>query len=265
MSNGNANRKPPRDPMCLDDPKLRLYGKPLQEGAYPPSLRVKLIENNPCIEVDCGYKSDKGYPQKIEGPMDPKEFNTLLVLIGRVAAYPNEISFEVENWGYPFIWDNEQKKSIRSKERLVISKTQVAKRADGAVTIALAAKRMPVVEFLFEPGEFHPITQNGQPADVKLTSPMAASGWAEGMRIIYNTNFALKWEEPAYSKQKRLERMANAQNRQNGGGGGGNGGNNFNRNSGGGFQQQQPQAPRQQAPAADFGGGAESFDEDIPF
>lgn len=262
MSNGNTSRKPPRDPMSLDDPKLRLYGKPLQEGAYAPSLRVKLIENNPCLEVDCGFKSDKGYPQKIEGPMDPQAFNTLMTLIEKVAAYPNEISFEMENWGYPFIWDNEQKKSIRSKERLVISKTQVAKRADGAVVIALAAKRMPVVEFLFEPGEFHPITQNGQPAPVKLTSPMAAAGWAQALRDIYNTNFAINWVEPAYAKQKRLERMQNAQNRQNGGGGGSN---NYNRNNGGGGNNyNQQQAPRQQAPAADFDAG-DSFDGDIPF
>lgn len=261
MSNQQQNRKPPRDPMCLDDNKLRLYGKPIQEGAYAPSLRVKKIENNPCIEVDCGFKSDKGYPQKIEAPMDPNVFNALLHLIEKVAAYPNEISFEIENWGYPFIWDSEQKKSVRSKDRLVISKTQVAKRADGAVTITLAAKRMPVVEFVFEPNEFHPIMQNGQVCPLKLSSPVVAAGWAGLMRDVFNTNFTTTWTEPAYAKQKRLERMQQAQQRQNGGGGGG-----YNQRQGGSgnYQNnQQQQAPRQQQPQADFGG--ESFDDDLPF
>lgn len=263
MSNQNQNRKPPRDPMVLDDSKLRLYGKPIQEGAYAPSLRLKKIENNPCFEVDCGFKSDKGYPQKIEAPMDPAVLSTLLVLIEKVAAYPNEISFEIENWGHPFIWDNEAKKSVRSKDRLVISKTQVAKRADGAVTIALAAKRMPVVEFVFEPSEFHPMLQNGQPCALKLSSPTVAAGWAQLVRDVFNTNFTNTWVEPEYAKRKRLERMQNAQNRQQGGGGGGYNNNRQQGGGGGGYQQQQQQAPRQQQPQADFGG--ESFDDDLPF
>lgn len=254
----NAPEKARRDPGCMDDSKLRLYGTPIQEGAYPPSLRIKLIENNPCIEVDLGMKTEKGYPMKIEGPMDPKEFNTLLILLEKVAAYPNAISFEVENWGHPFIWDRDQGKSIRSKDRVIISKTQVQKRDDGVVTIALAAKKMQLVEFVFQPGEFHPITQNGQAAPLKITSPVAAAGWAKALGDIYNTNFAVNWKEPEFQKKKRLERMANAQQRQGGGGGGGN---QYNRNGGGG-QQQQQQAPRpQQAPAHD----APGFDDDIPF
>ena len=262
----NAPEKARRDPGCMDDSKLRLYGKPIQEGAYPPSLRIKLIENNPCIEVDLGMKTEKGYPMKIEGPMDPKEFNTLLILLEKVAAYPNEISFEVENWGHPFIWDRDQGKSIRSKDRVIISKTQVQKRADGVVTIALAAKKMQLVEFVFEPGDFHPITQNGQPAPLKITSPVAAAGWAKALGDIYNTNFAVNWKEPEFQKKKRLERMQNAQ--ANGGGQRQGGGNNFNRpnNGGGGGNNynggNQQQAPRpQQAPAP----ASDSFDDDIPF
>ncbi|MNQ02260.1 hypothetical protein D3C85_149290 [compost metagenome] len=263
MSNGNEKAR--RDPMCLDDSKLRLYGTPIQDGAYPPSLRIKLIENNPCIEVDLGMKTEKGYPMKIEGPMDPQAFSTLLVLLEKVAAYPNAISFEVENWGHPFIWDRDQGKSIRSKDRVVISKTQVQKREDGVVTIALAAKKMQLVEFVFQPGEFHPITQNGQAAPLKITSPVAAAGWATAMREIFMTNFAINWKEPEFQKKKRLERMQNAQNgggqRQGGGGnnynrnGGGGGGNNYN----GGQQQQQQRPAPAPAPASD------SFDDDIPF
>jgi hypothetical protein len=259
MSNGNDKAR--RDPMCLDDSKLRLYGTPIQEGAYAPSLRVKLIENNPCLEVDLGMKTEKGYPMKIEGPMDPQQFNNLLILLEKVAAYPNAISFEMENWGHPFIWDREQGKSIRSKDRVIISKTQVQKREDGVVTIALAAKKMQLVEFEFQPGEFHPITQNGQPAPLKITSPVAAAGWAKVIGDIYNTNFAVNWKEPEFQKKKRLERMQNAQQRQGGGGGG----QQFNRNGGGGggnnynSNQQQQRAPQAPAPASD------SFDDDIPF
>lgn len=257
----NAPEKARRDPGCMDDSKLRLYGTPIQEGAYPPSLRIKLIENNPCIEVDLGMKTEKGYPMKIEGPMDPREFNTLLILLEKVAAYPNAISFEVENWGHPFIWDREQGKSIRSKDRVIISKTQVQKREDGVVTIALAAKKMQLVEFVFEPGDFHPITQNGQPAPLKITSPVAAAGWAKALSDIYNTNFAVNWKEPEFQKKKRLERMANAQQRQGGGGGG----QQYNRQGGGGGGQQYNNNQQQQRPQQAPAPAADSFDDDIPF
>lgn len=257
MSNGNDKAR--RDPMSLDDSKLRLYGNPIQEGAFPPSLRLKLIENNPCIEVDLGMKTEKGYPMKIEGPMDPKNYALLMLLLKKVATYPKAISFEMENWGYPFIWDREQGKSIRSKDRKIISKTQVQKREDGIVTIALAAAKMQVIEFEFGAGEYHPVTQLGQPAPTQLISANSAESWAQMMHDIYFENFAVNWKEPEFQKKKRLERMANAQQRAGGGGGGGyNGG---QQRQGGGYQQPAQQAPRPQAAAP----SSDSFDDDIPF
>lgn len=259
----NAPEKKRRDPMCLDDSKLRLYGTKVREDAYAPSLRLKLIENNPAFEVDLGYKSDKGYPLKIEAPMSPRVLSDVLILLEKVAAYPNAISFEVENWGHPFIWDRDQGKSIRSKERMCVSKTQVAKRDDGVVVIAIAAKKMDLVEFVFQPDDFHPITQNGQVIPMKISSPVAAAGWATMLREVYFTNFAINWTEPEFQKKKRLERMQNAQNgggqRQQGGGGGNYGGGQ-RQQSGGNNYQQAPQ--QQQAPAPAPG---DSFDDDLPF
>lgn len=253
-----------RDPEAIDDGKLRLYGPPLKEGAKSSMIRVKPDpkNNNPIIEVDFGYKTEpkagkaEGYPVKIETPMAPIPFRTLMNLIIRVASFKGEVSFEVDNWGFPFMWDAELRKSVRAKEKMIISRFQVAKRADGVVTLGITAKGKPDMIHEFKADEYHLIMQNGQPVDLSISSREAAIATAEAWIEVYYNRFCNKWEEPEYQKKRRLENMQRAQ---------GNSGGyppKQQNNSGGGYNNNQQQQKPASAPIGDGGG----FDDgDIPF
>ena len=47
-------------PNIWNDGKLKLKSTPLQDGAWDPVLRIKQRENNPCIEISTGVKTQKG-------------------------------------------------------------------------------------------------------------------------------------------------------------------------------------------------------------
>jgi len=261
------DRKPRKDPTAIDDGKLKLFAKPLKDdgSARAPSLRVKMIENNPCIHVDLGIKTEgrngkEGYPISIETPMEPRSFNMLMCIIMDVAAAKGACSLEMENWGHPFLWNKDQGKNVRSPERMIISRFCISKRDDGMVTFGVAAKGKQDVTFEFTPNEFHALTQNGQAVGVSISSKLAAQAWAGVWKDLYVTHFERNWVEPEFMKKRRLENMQRA----NGGGSG------YNSAPAGGGQQQRPQQQnnyQQQPTAPAGGGGVPDFDvgEDIPF
>lgn len=255
-------QKPRKEPTAIDDGKLRLYGAPIKEGARGTMFRLKKVENNPVLEADSGTKTEPkngrdGYPIKIETPMAPRPFRRLMNLIISVAKFKGATEFEMENWGHPFIYDKEKGGNVRSKDRLIISRFQVAKREDGVVTFAVSAKGRDTLSWEFRGDEFHKVQQKGQPVDEGTDSAQSAIAWAESLIDVYFHHFTANWAEPEFQRRRRLENMQNAQNR---------GGNNqgqrqqYNGNSGGGNNQ----APRQQGqqPAAQMD---DSFDDDIPF
>lgn len=207
MSN---DRKPRREPTALDDWKLRLFAKPITTDGRQPSLRIKMIENNPCIDVDTGTKTEgkngrEGYPISIETPMEPITFQTLLEMIKRVALFKGQIAFELENWGKPWIWNKEAGKNLKSQEAMVISRFSIGKRDDGMVFLGVAARNKPSIEFEFKPNEWHVIQQAGQAVSVEISSSLAATGWANAMTEIFALHFVTNWAEPEYLKQRRLE------------------------------------------------------------
>lgn len=256
-----------REPEAIDDGKLRLYGAPQKEGARQTMIRVKLdpSNNNPIIEVDFGYKTEpkagksEGYPVKIDTPMAPIPFRTLMNLIIRVANYNGEVSFEVDNWGFPFMWDADARKNVRSKDKMIISRFQVAKREDGVVTFGITAKGKPDMVHEFKSDEYHAIMQNGKPVDLKISSREAAIATAEAWLEVYYERFCNKWEEPEYQKKRRLENMQRAQGNSRGG--------DYQRqNNNGGNNYQQQQRPPQQQSSAPMGDSDSGFDsDDIPF
>lgn len=267
MSNNNGNgqngqQKPRRELYVLDDSKLKLYGPTLREGAYPSRLELKMNENNPCFEMNYGYKSEPkngrdGYAVKVEIPMSPRPFRSLMNLIIRVAQYKAACAFEMDNWGHPFIWDREQGKNVRSKDRLLIARFSVGKREDGTVYLGVASKGKDTVELEFKGDDFHPITQNGQPVSVSIDSPIAAQAWAECLLDAYFKVYVDKWKEPEFEKRKRLERMERAQGNRNGGGQSARP-NNYQNNQGG--QAQRPPQQQNNMNTDDV-----AFDDDLPF
>lgn len=258
----NKDQKQRRDPWVLDDKKLFLFAPPLQEGARQRRLRLtqKQGENNPVFEIDYGIKSEgrngkEGYPIKLEIPMEPITFSSIMKLIERVAAFKGQCGFEFEHWGHPFIWNKDQGKSIRSPERMLLARQSIFKKDNGMVVMGFASKGKPDAEFEFSPNEFHPIMQNGQPAALDVSSSLAAAGWASAMHEVFFNHFVKSWEEPAWEKKRRLENMQRA----NGGGSGGYGG-------GGQGGYQQPQQQQQSQPSGgNVGGDIDSFDDDLPF
>lgn len=261
-------KKPRRDPASIDDPKLRLYGKPINDTGRQTSLRIKMdANNNPIIEVDTGTKTEgrngkEGYPIKMETPMSPIPFRKLMDLIERVANFKGgAVEFELDNWGKPWIYDKAAGKNVKATDPMQITRFQIAKREDGMVTFGCAAKNKPEIVFEFKDDEWHILTQKGQPVAVELSSQMAAVGWAGWWRDHFANYFDRAWVEPEFAKQRRLENMQ----RNQGNGRQGNGNQNYQQRPQQQQQQQQYSPPPQQQQQGGSNVPNDSFDDDIPF
>lgn len=249
-------------PTVMDERTLKLYGAhALAEGAFKPEFAIKWIQktNAFSIKVNTGTKTDKGFPISIETAINALSVMELMELIDTVSKAPGAVSFEMDNWGQPFIWDNTQKKSIRSPDILNVSRFQVAKREDGSIVLSVAAKGKKELEFEFNGSDFHRILKAGE-AHKAMASRIAAVTWAGFWKKFAYDKYTSTWQETEYDKGKRIERAAKALekngNRNNYGGGGG--GNRPPQPQ----QQQRPQAP---APAPAPSGDFDSFDDDVPF
>lgn len=245
----------------LNDNKLVLWGTKRDDGTTP-FIRVKRIENNPAIELNTGKKTQKGAPIKLETPMNPRVFRAFMKLLIKIGSGKTVGSYELRNDGFPFEYNRDQGRSVRSQERKTISIFSIGRRENGEVFFAIAAPGKPTDEIVFREDDFHIFMQNNQPVDVHLSSGLAAAAWAETVMDAYFNLFSGDWSEPEWQRRKRLE---NASKYGNGGGGYNGGGqrqnNNYqqNNNGGGGYQQQQRQQPQQQQQSSD------GFDDDIPF
>jgi len=252
-------------PTVMDERKLKLHGEhALVEGGFKPEFAIKWIQktNAFSIKVNTGTKTEKGYPIVIETAIDCLSLMELMELIDTISKAPGAVSFEMDNWGQPFIYSKEQGKSIRSPDILNVSRFQIAKREDGSMVLSVAAKGKKELEFEFKGSDFHRIQKQGE-ANKAMASRIAAQTWAGFWKKFAFEKYTKDWAETEYDKNKRIERMNKANN--NGGGQ-----RNYNSNSGGGsnnnYQQRpQQQAPQQSAPAPASQPFEDSFDDDVPF
>lgn len=257
------NQRPQKEytPDVFTDSKLKLYGKPLQEGGWATSIRVKMVGNNPAIEASTGLKDKKGRLIRIDTPMSPVTFDQLLSVIEIVASSKTAQSFELENWGHAFNWDASQQKSVRAEERSVLSRFSVERTEAGLIRLSVANKFNTVtVDFVQD--DWHKWMKDGEYVKDEQFSGMVAKSWARTIRKIYADTFVNTWTEPEFEKKRRLERIAKATGNQGGGSYGGNNSysnNTGNRPSAGPVAQAAPQHVA--APAADNLG----FDDDLPF
>lgn len=247
-------------PNLLNDGKLRLRANAIQEGAWEPTLRVKQRENNPCIEINTGVKTQKGTVIKHDIGMGPREFEEMIYVLEQVAKANTAVSFELENWGYSYFFDRDAGKSKRSENVEILARFSFEKREDGMVTFTVALKGGKVViPFEFKGSEYHRWMRNGQYVPEGESSKIATLAWCANIREAYNYMFTAKWEEPAFEKRKRLERMQNATGQQQGGQN--NRGYSQPQQQSGGYNKPQsaPQ-PAYQPPSP-----IDSFDDDAPF
>jgi len=264
-------------PTVMDQRDLKLYAEhPLVEGGYKPEFAVKWIQktNAFSVKVSTGTKTEKGYPITVETAIGVMSYLELMELIETVASAPGPVSFEMDNWGQPFIWSKEQGKSIRSPDILNVSRFQVAKREDGSIVLSVAAKGKKEMEFEFKGSDFHRIQKNGQ-ADKSMASRIAARTWAGFWKKFAQKKYEDSWQETEYDKNKRIERM-NKANGNNGSGrnanynsggntGGGGGNNNYNQRPQQSAPQQSAPAPAPQQSSGNPAPSFDSFDDDIPF
>lgn len=222
----NQNQKKRRDPHVFDDSKLYLYAAPINPGDKRPRLRIKLYENNPVIDVDYGQKTDKGYQITHDTPVDPIVLGNLLTMIEFAARSKSPVSFELDNWGHPFMWDREQGKNVRAKDKMNISRIEVGRRDSGEVYMKYMAVKKPELEFVFaDDQDYHKLQQDGNPMSANTMGMIVALSWSRAINAIYYSYYALKWEEPEWRKRFRLEQA---------------------QKFGGGGQQQRPQGGQQQ-------------------
>lgn len=250
-------------PSVMDERKLKLYAEhALVEGGFKPEFAIKWIQktNAFSIKVNTGTKTEKGYPIAIETAIDCLSLMELMELIDTVSKAQGVVSFEMDNWGQPFIWSKEQGKSIRSPDILNVSRFQVAKREDGSVVLSVAAKGKKELEFEFKGSDFHRIQKNGE-ANKSMASRIAATTWAGFWKKFAHEKYTADWAETEYDKNKRIERMNKNGGQQQ------RGGSSYNSNSGG-QQQRQPQQQQQHsapAPSQSQSNGGFEFEEEIPF
>lgn len=256
-----SDDKKRQEPNVFSDSKLFLYTEgPVKEGGKKGRLRIKLVENNPVIDVDYGYANDKGYQQSHETPLDPVVFNQMLIVLEKIAGAKGQASFEFDNWGHPFLWNNDLKKNVRSQEKMNISRIELGRYENGLVYIKYYAVKKPEMEFVFtENTEWHKMKPSGQESNPSRTSYIAALAWVETMKGVYNSYIAINWAEPEWRKKFRAEQAA----KRNGNGGGNNNGyqkpayNNQSNQSGGG---KPPPEVADANPDNDF-----NPDDDVPF
>lgn len=252
-------------PDVFNDDKLYLYGKAIQEGAWTPRLRIKKRGNNPCIEVSTGLKDRRDRQIKNDIPLSPRVFSEILYVLKTVATYKSAISFELENWGFQFNWNPQTNKSERGQEVEVIARISIHKDESGMVGMTFAFRNgKTIVPFYFEHDQYHKWMKDGNYLPDADQSKIAAIAWAEMILEVYSHQYLSEWKEPEWQKQKRMERMQNAQG--NNAGGGGNRQGNFNNRP----QQQQSQNQGQNTGGGggdDFSksfGSSMAFDDDIP-
>lgn len=247
MSNDQQTKRKPYEPIVFDDPKLKLYGLTLAGAEKKPSLRWKMIENNPALDIDYGTKDSNGRRVTHQTPLDPVEINKIMELIKLVATSKIPKAFLLDNWGHPFFWSKEQQKMVRSENKMNISQLEIGKKETGEVYLKYISYNKPELEFIFCDGDWHQLKDQSNDPMASIESIMAAKAWAQLIQDVYNVYFTTTWVEPEWRKKFRLELAQKYGNNSNSNWGQQNQSQSCNNsNSGGGWTQQTTSQPQQQ-------------------
>lgn len=248
--------KPQPKETLLDEFKLALKARKLENGEKPPTLRVGLFENNPRLRVKTNVPGDKnnGY---IDAAMNSHGFFSLMELVDEIACLNHPAQMGIGLDGHPFI--NGQ----RSKDKLPMGIVMLERFEDGRITITVSAgKNRPVIPFDFMLDEYHHYKDGqGNAMPKALAYKVSAKAWARMMRSFVTEALAITYAKPAW-----MQRNDQNNGQRQGGGGYGNGGGygGGQRQGGGGYgggnsggygNSQQQNKPS---------GGDYDFDDDLP-
>jgi hypothetical protein len=186
----NQNR-PPLPKTIFDEMKLRLSG-PLQEGASrPPSLRVKVIRNNPRIDVFTNIPNDKD-GGRISAPM---EAATMFALLERLRQHVD---------GEPSQQTKIENKTGMPGQQVTLSTTVIGKDQEGRVFISIIAEDRPRIKFVFLPSAWHTFAhKDGSPYNEAELSCVYAKGWVRLMELLITNVMDNYFELSPYQQQQQ--------------------------------------------------------------
>jgi len=195
--------------------KLRLTGKPLgDDPKQRPAMFMKLVNNNPRIAV---YLNDgsKGPVSLALDPAIAMQVMDTVIAIADSKITEDRITFDIRH-----SWFKGQKQD----KPTIIGQVMVGRNSEGTVYIACREKGGPVA--IFEFGASYWAGHGdaaGEALNKKLSSEIAARGWAELYKGMLTTAMITMTEEP---KQKPGSGGNNNGGNNNSGGGNRGGGNN---------------------------------------
>ena len=244
--------KPQPKETLLDEFKLALKSRKLEQGDKEPTLRVGLYENNPRIRVKTNLPGDKnnGY---IDAAMNSHGFFSLMEMVDEIAALNHPAQMGISLDGHPFI--NGQ----RSKEKLPVGVVMLERFEDGRITITVSGgKNRPLIPFDFMLDSYHHYKDGqGNPMPKAMAYKISAKAWARMMRCFVTEALAVTYAKPAWMQRNEQGGQGGGNRQGNGGYGGGNrqGGGGYGGGNGGygGGQQQNKSS-----------GGDYDFDDDLP-
>lgn len=173
----------------FDNKKLVLMTKTLPNGSFPPSLKSDIYKDNPQLFVLTGNKKGEGVTF-VRAGLEHKTAGLLCQAIETIAdsilneyATGNKSPDDGENT----IVSIECK---AGKERETVAKVVTGKLKDNKMFLSVIStvdNATPVIQFIFGPDLFHPVTVTGSEKLNASLSAMAAKEWAIRTRAYWYT------------------------------------------------------------------------------
>lgn len=203
----------------FDNKKLQLMTKTLPGGSFPPNMKADMYKDNPQLFVLTGNKKGEGVTYVRAG----LEHKTAGLLCQVIEVLADGIINEYHTGQKA---DGSDENTIVSfdckagKEKETVAKVVVGRMKDNKMFISIISTKdqaTPVIQFVFQPDLFHPVTVTGSSKLNDCLAAMAAKEWAIRTRQYWYT----------YS----INNPNTEAPQQQGGGGGGNSYGNNNNNS----------------------------------
>lgn len=180
-------------PSPFDNKKLQLMTKTLPNGSFPPNLKADMYKDNPQLFVLTGNKKGEGVTFVRAG----LEHKTAGLLCQAIEVMADGILNEYKTGQRADNADDNTIVSIEcksGKERETVAKVVVGRLKDNKMFISVISTKdsaTPVIQFIFQPDLFHPVTVTGSEKLNSCLSAMAAKEWAVRTRdywYMYSVN-----------------------------------------------------------------------------
>lgn len=171
----------------FDNKKLQIMTKTLPGGSFPPNIKADMYKDNPQLFVLTGNKKGEG-PTYVRAGLEHKTAGLLCqaietmadAIIGEYKAGKTETS-TADNTIISIDCKS-------GKEKETVAKVVVGRLKDNKMFISVIStvdNAVPVIQFIFQPDLFHPVTVTGSEKLSNCLSAMAAKEWAVRTRYYW--------------------------------------------------------------------------------